>query len=148
MRSTSFKQKSKEAVVQRCSVKKVLEISQNSQETTCTFPEPATLLRKSLWRRCFLVNFVKFLRAPFLIERLWWLLLNQNKEKKYFLRNCFIPNTLLYCFIKTRIIKFWCAWSKILDQRHPHTEAATERCSLKISARLITCKLYYLISFT
>ena len=29
---------------------------------------PATLLKKSLWHRCFPVNFVKFLRAPFLIE--------------------------------------------------------------------------------
>ena len=28
-----------------------------------------------LWHRCFLVNFVKFLRIPFCIEHLWWLLL-------------------------------------------------------------------------
>ena len=28
-----------------------------------------------LWYRCFLVNFVKFLRAPLFIEHLWWLLL-------------------------------------------------------------------------
>ena len=35
-----------------------------------------TLLRKSLWHReCFPVNFVKFLRTPFFIEQLWWLLL-------------------------------------------------------------------------
>ena len=27
---------------------------------------PATLLKKRLWHRCFLVNFVKFLKAPFL----------------------------------------------------------------------------------
>ena len=27
---------------------------------------PATLLKKRLWRRCFPVNFAKFLRAPFL----------------------------------------------------------------------------------
>ena len=26
---------------------------------------PATLLKKRLWRRCFLVNFAKFLRTPF-----------------------------------------------------------------------------------
>ena len=36
---------------------------------------PATLLKKRLWHRCFPVNFVKFLRTPFFIERLWWLLL-------------------------------------------------------------------------
>ena len=27
---------------------------------------PATLLKKGLWHKCFLVNFVKFLRPPFL----------------------------------------------------------------------------------
>ena len=37
---------------------------------------PATLLKKRLWHRCFPVNFVKFLRTPFLIEHLWWLLQN------------------------------------------------------------------------
>ena len=36
---------------------------------------PATLFKKRLWHRCFPVNFVKFLRTPFLKEHLWWLLL-------------------------------------------------------------------------
>ena len=36
---------------------------------------PATRLEKRLWHRCFPVNFVKFLRTPFLKEHLWWLLL-------------------------------------------------------------------------
>ena len=35
----------------------------------------ATLLNKTLWHRCFPVNFVKFLRTPFFIEHLWRLLL-------------------------------------------------------------------------
>ena len=87
-----------EAVVQMCSVEKVfLEIAQNSQENTCTRASfliklqvwgqslffnkvaglrPATLLKKSLWHRCFPVNFVEFLRTHFLTQRLWWLLLN------------------------------------------------------------------------
>ena len=52
-----------------------LEISQKSQENTCardsffnkvTGLRPATLLKKSLWHRCFPVDFVKFLRTPFL----------------------------------------------------------------------------------
>ena len=44
----------------------------------------ATLLKKRLWRKCFPVNFVKFLRTPFFIERLWWLLLNiQNTSNKF-----------------------------------------------------------------
>ena len=62
-----------EAVVQRCSVKTViLEISQNFQENLDL--RPTTLLKKRLWRRCFPVNFVIFLRTPFYIEHLWWLL--------------------------------------------------------------------------
>ena len=35
----------------------------------------ATLLKKKLWHRHFPVNFVKFLRTPFLAKHLWWLLL-------------------------------------------------------------------------
>ena len=30
--------------------------------------------QKRLWHRFFPVNFVKFLRIPFFIEHLWWLL--------------------------------------------------------------------------
>ena len=36
---------------------------------------PATLLKKTLWHWCFSVNFTKFLRTPFFIEQLQWLLL-------------------------------------------------------------------------
>ena len=35
----------------------------------------STLLKKSLWHRCFPVNFAKFQRTHFLIEHLRWLLL-------------------------------------------------------------------------
>ena len=70
-------------VAKKCSVKKVfLEISQNSQENISarvTFfflgLSPATLLKKRIRHRCFPLNFVKFLRTPFLTEHLWWLLL-------------------------------------------------------------------------
>ena len=63
-----------EAVVQRCSVKKVfLEVSLNSQENTCNSLffnkvaglRPATLIKKRLWFMCFPVNFAKFLRTTF-----------------------------------------------------------------------------------
>ena len=57
------KVQAREAVVQRCFVNKVLDL------------RPATLLKKRFWHRCFPVNFVKFLRAPFYIEHLWMLLL-------------------------------------------------------------------------
>ena len=76
-----------EAVVRRCSVKKMLlEIFQDSQENTCARDSffnkvaglsPATLLKKSLWHRCFPVNFAKFLRTHFFTEHLRWLLLNE-----------------------------------------------------------------------
>ena len=36
----------------------------------------ASLSKKGLWHRCFLVNFAKFLRTPFVTEHMWWLLLN------------------------------------------------------------------------
>ena len=45
----------------------VPKVSQSSQ--------PATLLKKKLWHRCFPVNITKFLRTPFLTEHLRWLLL-------------------------------------------------------------------------
>ena len=49
-------------VIWRCSVKKVfLKISQNSQEYTCGRVS-LNLLKQRLWHRCFLVNFVIFLR--------------------------------------------------------------------------------------
>ena len=42
---------------------------------------PATLLIKRQWHRCFPANFVKFLRTPFFIEHLWWLLLKHINSK-------------------------------------------------------------------
>ena len=85
-----------EAVVQRCSVKKVfLEISQNSQENTCARSsfliklQASTLLKKRLWHRCFPVNFAVFLR-PFIIEHVWWLLLK--------LKNCMMIVSFLENF--------------------------------------------------
>ena len=37
---------------------------------------PATLLKKKLWHSFFPIDFVKFLRTPFFIEHLWYLLLD------------------------------------------------------------------------
>ena len=70
-----------EEVVQRCSAKKVfLEISQNSQQSTCA--RVSFLIKLQAWHMCFPVNFVKFLRKPFFIEHLWWLLLLIEKRRK------------------------------------------------------------------
>ena len=52
-----------------------LEISKNSEENICARVsffnkvgdlKPAILFKKRLWHRCFPMNFVKFLRTPFL----------------------------------------------------------------------------------
>ena len=66
-----------EAVVQRCSIKKVLiKFLQNSQENTCARVSFLIKLQTwKLWHRCFPGNFAKFLGALFFIEHLWWLLL-------------------------------------------------------------------------
>ena len=47
---------------------------------------PATLLKIRLWRRCFPVTFVKFLKTPFLQNTSGRLLLQDRKEKRLFLR--------------------------------------------------------------
>ena len=64
------------SAIQRCSIK--IGVLRNFTKFTGKYlcqrlfcnevagRRPATLLKKSLWRRCFLVNFAKFLRAPFL----------------------------------------------------------------------------------
>ena len=74
-----------EEVAHRCSVKKSVfrNFAQITGKHLCQslfFDKvpalrPATLLKKRLWHRCFPVNFVKFLRTPFLKEHLRWLLL-------------------------------------------------------------------------
>ena len=56
----------------------------------------ATLLKKSLWHRCFPVNFAKFLRTPFFTEHLRWLLL--NSKNIHFIRwKNFSVLKLLFC---------------------------------------------------
>ena len=71
-----------EAVVRRCSKKGVLRnFAKLTGKHLRVFVNkvasltPATLLKKTLWRRCFPANFAKFLRAPFFTEHLRWLLL-------------------------------------------------------------------------
>ena len=75
-----------ETVVQTCSVKKGIlrnfaklsgkRLCQSLYFNKVAGLRPANLLKQRLWRRCFLENFAKFLRTPFLIEHLWWLLLS------------------------------------------------------------------------
>ena len=53
---------------------KILNFIRSSRPEMFRF---ATSLKKRLWHRCFPVNFVKFIRTPFSIEDLWWLLLDR-----------------------------------------------------------------------
>ena len=89
---------STEAVAQRCSVKKMfLKVSQNSQENICARDcfliksglRPATLLKKSLWHRCFPADFMKFLRTPFFLKNtsggrffIYLFVINKSKRMK------------------------------------------------------------------
>ena len=49
----------------------------NRENLKICLPQPATLLKKRLWHRCFPVNFAKFLRTPFLQNNFGRLLLKQ-----------------------------------------------------------------------
>ena len=77
-----------EAVVRRYSIKKYSEkfhkINRKTPVPEIFFkkskPSPATLLKKSLWHRCFPVNFAKLLRTPISTEHLRWLLLKIRTE--------------------------------------------------------------------
>ena len=69
---------------QRCSVKKgfLRNFAEFTGKHLCqslfftqVAAQPATLLKKRLWHRCFPENFAKFLRTPFFKEHLQWLLL-------------------------------------------------------------------------
>ena len=70
-----------EAVVRRCSVKKVfLEISRNSQEITCARVSFLIKKKKFIKKETLAQVFsCKFLRTPFFIEHLRWLLLIRVK---------------------------------------------------------------------
>ena len=87
-----FHRRFTETVVQRCSVKKVLlKILQNSQENPCAGVVSLIKLQAS-----------GFLRTPFFIELLWWLLLHlQQLRLKVGLLRCrrFLPNQTFsqYC---------------------------------------------------
>ena len=98
---------SSEAVTRMSFVKK---ISQNSHENI--WPHPATLLKKRFWNRCFPVNFVKFLKTPFLTEHLWWLLLNPVG----YARNW------IFCllFFLLVIVNKYCGWQRYIQNPVKH----------------------------
>ena len=77
-------EKSSEAVTRRCCLKNVfLQIAQNSQESICAGVYFQISCRPNR-HNAFSVNFVKFLKTPFFIEHLPWLLLRETRlPRKY-----------------------------------------------------------------
>ena len=78
---------------------------------------PATLLKKRLWHRCFLVNFVKFLRASFLQNISGRLLLCQTvlKTLSNIYDRCRVLNTpsefmYLCIYVEEPVALFSCAF--------------------------------------
>ena len=84
--------------------------------------------RKSLWQRCFTVNFAKFLRTPFLTEYIWQLLLKSVKTAcvcivfffyyfKYYDQNIFSKTTVLYLIAKVERKELYLKHEIILYQK-------------------------------
>ena len=79
---------------------------------------PVTLFKKRPWHRCFPVNFAKFLRTPFLIEHLRWLLLTrvfsvmlrflttQNNDHWYNFKNTYCWLQVIYAVNKRQKVDF------------------------------------------
>ena len=77
-----FKTALVEAIQRHAPMKKrYVRVNQARSSHPEVFCKPATLLKKRLWHRCFPVNFVKFLRTPFFMEHLRWLLLLSTFHK-------------------------------------------------------------------
>ena len=93
---------------------------------------PATLFKKRLSHRCFPVNFAKFLRAPFLIEHLQWLLLP-------IISNCYSQQIFKCCFS----IVFRLIWRRDVVQRQINFE--TTLCTSTLSNVKLTLSVSTLI---
>ena len=84
---------------------------------------PAILLKKTLWHRCFPVNFVKFLRTLFFTEHLWtiassaihilisfWMTLVSIENQKFQIIITIRPNTrMLSKFLSSNINRIVCS---------------------------------------
>ena len=94
-----------EAVARRCSVKRVfLEIPQILQENTyarTSYLIKLQALKKRPFHRCFLVNFAKFLRMPFLTEHLQWLLLSIENSQFSKLLSLIVTKLFIFEWVLT-----------------------------------------------
>ena len=82
--------------------------------------KPATFFKKRLWHRCFPVNFVKFLRTPFLTEHLRWLLLKKQISAKRFHQQYHFCFHLESCYQETLIVKYLSHSTFILSTMYYH----------------------------
>ena len=64
------------------------------------------LRKKRLQDSCFPVKFAKFLRAPFLTEHLWWLLLQLSWLRLYFLKKVLLNSYFATLLWRTNIFFF------------------------------------------
>ena len=76
---------------------------------------PATLLKKRLWHRYFPVHFVKFLRTPFFMEHLWWLLLTISPYWTWALagdKSMFFEGIFAICYTKLscKVLQGYTVW--------------------------------------
>ena len=93
-------------------------------------PQPATLLKKRLWHRCFPVNFAKFLGTPFLQNTSEWLLLQIHvtlcptyllNDKNYntcFLTICFYKLCFLHLIYFCRFPDFKLQGNKVQSRNN------------------------------
>ena len=81
---------------------------------------PATFLKKRLCHRSCPVNFTKFLKAPFLKEHLWWLLLTVLKFTKQKQKQTRNKTTIKKTVMESR---FYLKWS------HQVLNIKTELCN-------------------
>ena len=96
--------------------------------------QPATLLNKRLWYRCFPVDFAKFLKTSFSIENLWFSKFSYNLKLKTF-REKFTPWTwyigctiTLLLFDKTAKISLFIVLQNGIDTRRLIHVETTSSC--------------------
>ena len=85
--------------------------------------KPATLLKMRLWRRCFPVNCLKFLRIPFYIEYLRWLLL------RVVLSFFYLDKQILCLFIYTKYLiqATFLVFNKVPEQAYKRLALLTRK---------------------
>ena len=77
---------------------------------------PTTLLKKRLWLRCFPVDFVKFLRTPYLQYAFRWLFLSRAilNEMSHLWQNAY--NAVMPC--EFPCLPYWFPWKYSFAQLH------------------------------